>query len=47
MSNLILIGTFFIALINFVLLINISSHLIDIQADLYYYYESDKEDEIR
>lgn len=44
MSNLILIGTFFIALINLVILINISSQLIDIRADLYYYNETEDED---
>ena len=41
MSNLIIIGTFFIALINFILLINVSSQLLDIQADLYYYNEKE------
>ena len=42
--NLVIIGTFFIALINLVLLINISSQLIDIQADLYYYSEQKGEE---
>lgn len=45
MSNLVIIGIFFVGLINLVMLINISSQLIDIQADLYYYSER-KGDEI-
>ena len=39
MSNLIVVGTFFICLINVIILLAIVSDLQDLRADLYYYSE--------
>lgn len=39
MIDLLLLGNFFLGLINLCLLISIGSQLIDIGADLYYYSE--------
>lgn len=44
MSNLLLVMCFFATLLNTVLLIHISSELLDVQADLYYYMERKDED---
>lgn len=49
MGDLLLISTFFVSLINLVLIISANSELIDIQADLYYYSEQKvrgKDDEV-
>ena len=39
MSDLLLLGCFFIGVLNFALLIGLHSQLIDLGADLYYYSE--------
>ena len=39
MSDVLLLASFFLGLINLVLLISIGSQLIDLEADLYYYSE--------
>ena len=39
MMDLLLLGNFFLGLINLCLLISIGSQLIDLEADLYYYSE--------
>lgn len=45
MSDLLLIGNFFVGLINLVVLISVASQLVDIEADLYYYNEKNGEDD--
>ena len=45
MSELLLLSNFFLNLVILVVVVSVASQLVDIEADLYYYFERDGDDD--